>query len=144
VRPCWLFPFVRGLFRNILELVSLHFFYCFKDRACLLLTVQKQPAQLPFGNLTARNGLLTCCRSGHCRVFGLLKCHCWPLPLQERKASFPAFERIQGLLTMVAEELPDAPLYVSLHDISKTLKCTPPRSEVFRSALVNAGERPRA
>ena len=46
---------------------------------------------------------------------------------------------MQGLLTAVAEELPDVPLYFSLHDIAHTCKTTPPRAEVMRSAIVNAG-----
>jgi tRNA (guanine26-N2/guanine27-N2)-dimethyltransferase len=31
------------------------------------------------------------------------------------------------------------PLYVSLHSMSATLKCTPPSATLFRSAVVNAG-----
>lgn len=33
------------------------------------------------------------------------------------------------------------PLYVSLHSMSATLKCTPPSATLFRSAVVNAGYR---
>ena len=32
------------------------------------------------------------------------------------------------------------PLYFSLHDVCKTVKCTPPKADVLRSALINAGE----
>jgi len=35
--------------------------------------------------------------------------------------------------------LNDVPLYVSLHSMSATLKCTPPSATLFRSAVVNAG-----
>lgn len=49
------------------------------------------------------------------------------------------YERLKGLLTTVAEELPDAPLYFNHHDICKTLKCTPFKSELLRSAILNAG-----
>jgi len=43
-------------------------------------------------------------------------------------------------LTAVSEELVDVPLYFSLHDVCKTVKCTPPKADVLRSALINAGE----
>jgi tRNA (guanine26-N2/guanine27-N2)-dimethyltransferase len=39
----------------------------------------------------------------------------------------------------VAEELPDVPLYYSLHDVCKTVHCTAPKAQVFRSAIINAG-----
>ena len=39
------------------------------------------------------------------------------------------------------QELNDVPLYVSLHSMSATLKCTPPSATLFRSAVVNAGYR---
>jgi tRNA (guanine26-N2/guanine27-N2)-dimethyltransferase len=45
------------------------------------------------------------------------------------------------MLTQAADELPDAPLYYNLHDLCKTLKCTPPKTELFRSAIINAGYR---
>lgn len=44
-------------------------------------------------------------------------------------------------MTTVLEELPDVPLYFSLHDVCRTLHCTAPKAEVFRSALINAGYR---
>lgn len=37
------------------------------------------------------------------------------------------------------QEMIDVPLYVSLHSMSATLKCTPPSATLFRSAVVNAG-----
>ena len=43
-------------------------------------------------------------------------------------------------LTAVSEELVDVPLYFSLHDVCKTVKCTLPKADVLRSALINAGE----
>ena len=55
--------------------------------------------------------------------------------------SFPAYSKIHSILTAASEELPDAPLYLNLHDVCKTLRCTPPRHDAFRSALVNAGYR---
>ena len=60
---------------------------------------------------------------------------------QEHPEAFPAHKKIQGLLTTVGEELPDAPLFMDLHHMSSTVKATAIRSADFRSALVNAGHR---
>eukprot|EP00887_Chlorella_sp_A99_P005640 scaffold1.g5640.t1 len=68
-------------------------------------------------------------------VVGILKL------IRSQKSSFPAYERIHSILTGVSEELPDVPLYFDLHSVCKTLHCTPPRADVLRSALVNAGHR---
>ena len=48
---------------------------------------------------------------------------------------------MHALLTTVSEELPDVPLYYSMHEICSVLRCTPPRGELMRSALINAGYR---
>ena len=48
---------------------------------------------------------------------------------------------MHALLTTVSEELPDAALYHSVHELCSTLRCTPPRGELMRSALINAGYR---
>lgn len=61
---------------------------------------------------------------------------------QENREAYPAQQRLQSILTTVLEELPDVPFYYSPHDLSKLLKTTPPAANLFRSALVNAGERP--
>lgn len=61
--------------------------------------------------------------------------------VRSRRERFAAFDKIQGLLTSCAEELPDVPLYLNLHDMCKTLRATPMRAEIFRSALINAGYR---
>lgn len=39
------------------------------------------------------------------------------------------------------QELPDVPLFVSLHNLCATLKCTSPSAVMFRSAVINAGYR---
>ena len=54
---------------------------------------------------------------------------------------YQAAPRVLALLTAVAEELPDAPLYYSMHSLSRTLRCTPPPAETLRSAVLNAGFR---
>eukprot|EP00897_Mesotaenium_endlicherianum_P008110 jgi/Mesen1/7327/ME000376S06488 len=55
--------------------------------------------------------------------------------------TYPAYDKIHSILTGVSEELVDVPLYLSLHSLSATLKCTPPSAMLFRSAVVNAGYR---
>lgn len=57
------------------------------------------------------------------------------------KECYPAYERISAVLTTVSEELPDIPLFLSLHNLCATLKCTSPSAVMFRSAVINAGYR---
>ncbi|KAF5195976.1 tRNA (guanine(26)-N(2))-dimethyltransferase [Thalictrum thalictroides] len=57
------------------------------------------------------------------------------------KERYPAYDRISAVLTTVSEELPDVPLFVSLHNLCATLKCTSPSAVIFRSAVINAGYR---
>jgi tRNA G26 N,N-dimethylase Trm1 len=45
-----------------------------------------------------------------------------------------SYNRIRGLLNMVLEELPDAPLYYNLHDVCKTVKATAMKADIFRWA----------
>ncbi|XP_059670475.1 tRNA (guanine(26)-N(2))-dimethyltransferase 1-like [Cornus florida] len=55
--------------------------------------------------------------------------------------SYPAYDRISAILTTISEELPDVPLFLSLHNLCGTLKCTSPSAVIFRSAVINAGYR---
>ena len=64
-----------------------------------------------------------------------------PNPWPGHPPRYAGHARIKGMLTQAADELPDAPLYYNLHDLCKTLKCTPPKTELFRSAIINAGYR---
>ncbi|KAJ6845640.1 putative tRNA (guanine(26)-N(2))-dimethyltransferase 2 isoform X1 [Iris pallida] len=57
------------------------------------------------------------------------------------KERYPAYERISAVLTTISEELHDVPLFVSLHNLCATLKCTSPSAVMFRSAVINAGYR---
>ncbi|KEH25136.1 N(2),N(2)-dimethylguanosine tRNA methyltransferase, putative [Medicago truncatula] len=57
------------------------------------------------------------------------------------KSSYPAYEHISAILNTISEELPDVPLFLSLHNLSSTLKCTSPSAVIFRSAVINAGYR---
>ncbi|SPT16326.1 unnamed protein product [Triticum aestivum] len=52
---------------------------------------------------------------------------------------YEAYAKISAILTSVSEELPNAPLFVSLHSICATLKCTNPTMVMFHSAIRNAG-----
>ncbi|XP_060189878.1 tRNA (guanine(26)-N(2))-dimethyltransferase 1-like [Lycium barbarum] len=61
--------------------------------------------------------------------------------VKSMKEQYPAYDRICAVLTSISEELPDAPLFLSLHNISATLKCTSPSAVMFRSAVTNAGYR---
>uniref|UniRef100_A0A1D1Z3F1 tRNA (guanine(26)-N(2))-dimethyltransferase n=1 Tax=Anthurium amnicola TaxID=1678845 RepID=A0A1D1Z3F1_9ARAE len=57
------------------------------------------------------------------------------------KKCYPAYDKISSVLTTISEELPDVPLFVSLHNLCATLKCTSPSAVIFRSAVINAGYR---
>ncbi|XP_074308351.1 tRNA (guanine(26)-N(2))-dimethyltransferase 2-like [Silene latifolia] len=57
------------------------------------------------------------------------------------KDRYPAYERIVAILTTISEELPDVPLFLCLHNLCATVKCTAPAAVIFRSALLNAGYR---
>uniref|UniRef100_A0A7N0THX0 tRNA (guanine(26)-N(2))-dimethyltransferase n=1 Tax=Kalanchoe fedtschenkoi TaxID=63787 RepID=A0A7N0THX0_KALFE len=57
------------------------------------------------------------------------------------KDRYPAYGRISAVLTTVSEELTDVPLFLSLHNLCSTLKCTSPSAQNFRSAVINAGYR---
>ncbi|KAF8407838.1 hypothetical protein HHK36_006974 [Tetracentron sinense] len=61
--------------------------------------------------------------------------------VKSMKERYPAYDKISAVLTTISEELPDVPLFVSLHSICATLKCTSPSSVIFRSAVINAGYR---
>uniref|UniRef100_A0A8D0BBL1 tRNA (guanine(26)-N(2))-dimethyltransferase n=1 Tax=Salvator merianae TaxID=96440 RepID=A0A8D0BBL1_SALMN len=54
---------------------------------------------------------------------------------------FGTSQRIQGVLSMVMEELSDVPLYYTLDNLSKTIHCNSPSLLQFRSALLHAGYR---
>ncbi|KAK9683109.1 hypothetical protein RND81_10G117300 [Saponaria officinalis] len=57
------------------------------------------------------------------------------------KDRYPAYDHVVGLLTNISEELPDVPLFLCLHNLCGTLKCTSPSAVMFRSAVLNAGYR---
>ncbi|CAA2987312.1 probable tRNA (guanine(26)-N(2))-dimethyltransferase 2 [Olea europaea subsp. europaea] len=61
--------------------------------------------------------------------------------VKSMKDRYPAYERISAVLTTISEELPDVPLFLSLHNLCATLKCTSPSAVMFRSAVINAGYR---
>ncbi|KAF3444911.1 hypothetical protein FNV43_RR14604 [Rhamnella rubrinervis] len=61
--------------------------------------------------------------------------------VKSMKDRYPAYDRISAVLTTISEELPDVPLFFSLHNLCATLKCTSPSAVIFRSAVINAGYR---
>ncbi|RDX84674.1 putative tRNA (guanine(26)-N(2))-dimethyltransferase 2 [Mucuna pruriens] len=61
--------------------------------------------------------------------------------VKSAKDRYPAYDRISAVLTTISEELPDVPLFLSLHNLCATLKCTSPSAIIFRSAVINAGYR---
>lgn len=61
--------------------------------------------------------------------------------VKSKKDRYPAYNRISAVLTTISEELPDVPLFLSLHNLCSTLKCTSPSAVIFRSAVINAGYR---
>ncbi|XP_052425923.1 tRNA (guanine(26)-N(2))-dimethyltransferase [Carassius gibelio] len=54
---------------------------------------------------------------------------------------FKTSKRIEGVLSMVTEELQDIPLYYVLDHLSSTVHCNTPSMLQFRSALLHAGYR---
>ena len=61
--------------------------------------------------------------------------------MNANKSQYPAHKKMHGILTSVMEELPEPPLFISVHTLSQILKCQPPSTTLFRSALHNAGYR---
>ncbi|XP_033478998.2 tRNA (guanine(26)-N(2))-dimethyltransferase [Epinephelus lanceolatus] len=54
---------------------------------------------------------------------------------------FGTSKRIEGMLSMVTEELEDVPLYYTVDNLSSTIHCNTPSLLQFRSALLHAGHR---
>lgn len=54
---------------------------------------------------------------------------------------FGTSKRIEGMLSMVTEELEDVPLYYTVDSLSSTIHCNIPPLLQFRSALLHAGHR---
>ncbi|XP_067416599.1 tRNA (guanine(26)-N(2))-dimethyltransferase isoform X2 [Emydura macquarii macquarii] len=63
------------------------------------------------------------------------------LALGSNPGRFGTQDRIQGVLSMVTEELSDVPLYYTLDSLSSTIHCNTPSLLQFRSALLHAGHR---
>lgn len=54
---------------------------------------------------------------------------------------FGTSKRIEGMLSVVTEELQDVPLYYAVDNLSSTLHCSTPPLLQFRSALLHSGHR---
>ncbi|KAK1305649.1 putative tRNA (guanine(26)-N(2))-dimethyltransferase 2 [Acorus calamus] len=60
--------------------------------------------------------------------------------VKAKKERYPAYDKIYSVLTTISEELV-VPLFLSLHNLCATLKCTSPSAVLFRSTVINAGYR---
>lgn len=61
--------------------------------------------------------------------------------LERSPRRFPTQERLRGVLSGIAEELSDVPLYYTLEGLSSTIHCNTPSLLQFSSALLHAGYR---
>ncbi|KAM4749549.1 tRNA (guanine(26)-N(2))-dimethyltransferase [Rhinophrynus dorsalis] len=61
--------------------------------------------------------------------------------LERNPKRFKTSDRIQGVLSMVTEELSDVPLYYTLDNLSSVVHCNTPSLLQFRSAILHAGHR---
>ncbi|KAJ1161033.1 hypothetical protein NDU88_001521 [Pleurodeles waltl] len=61
--------------------------------------------------------------------------------IQRNPKRFKTAERMQGMLSMVMEELCDVPLYYTLDTLSTVIHCSTPPMLQFRSAILDAGYR---
>ena len=61
--------------------------------------------------------------------------------LKTRTNKMGTHKRMEGMLQVVSEELPDVPLYYSVDTLARTVKCSTPPTVLLRSALLNAGYR---
>ncbi|XP_061209789.1 tRNA (guanine(26)-N(2))-dimethyltransferase isoform X2 [Neopsephotus bourkii] len=61
--------------------------------------------------------------------------------LERSPQRFQTQERMQGVLSSIAEELSDVPLYYTLEGLSSTIHCNTPSLLQFSSALLHAGYR---
>ncbi|XP_021362310.1 tRNA (guanine(26)-N(2))-dimethyltransferase-like [Mizuhopecten yessoensis] len=59
--------------------------------------------------------------------------------VQGKQADFQTRKRIIGMLSLVSEELQDCPMYYVINDVCKKAHVSQVKSELFRSALLNAG-----
>ncbi|XVE78574.1 hypothetical protein DITRI_Ditri13aG0156800 [Diplodiscus trichospermus] len=59
--------------------------------------------------------------------------------VKSMKDRYPAYAGVSAVLTTISEKLPDVPLFLSLHNLCATLKCTSPSAVIFCSAVINAG-----
>lgn len=59
--------------------------------------------------------------------------------IQEFPEKFNTSKRMEGVLSVISEELPNSPLYYTLDRLSSTLHAVCPNMLQFRSAILNAG-----
>eukprot|EP00217_Crustomastix_stigmatica_P004457 CAMPEP_0183806124 /NCGR_PEP_ID=MMETSP0803_2-20130417/38773_1 /TAXON_ID=195967 /ORGANISM="Crustomastix stigmata, Strain CCMP3273" /LENGTH=608 /DNA_ID=CAMNT_0026050885 /DNA_START=131 /DNA_END=1957 /DNA_ORIENTATION=- len=59
--------------------------------------------------------------------------------LRAEPERYPGYDKVHALMTTVSEELLDAPLYYSMHNLAHTLRCAAISLPLMWSALINAG-----
>jgi tRNA (guanine26-N2/guanine27-N2)-dimethyltransferase len=60
---------------------------------------------------------------------------------EEEESSFGTYRRMQGMLAVISEELPDIPLFYTPGQFTHLLRCVSPPFMSIRSAILNAGFR---
>ena len=61
--------------------------------------------------------------------------------INKAKDKYGTFTRMNGLLSVISEELPDCPLYYTTGSLCATMRCNQPSFTTLRSAFLNAGYR---
>jgi tRNA (guanine26-N2/guanine27-N2)-dimethyltransferase len=61
--------------------------------------------------------------------------------LQENSDKYATSKRLEGMLQVISEEVPDVPLYYTVDGLSRVVHTGSPPVELLRSALLNAGYR---
>ncbi|KAI1301795.1 tRNA (guanine(26)-N(2))-dimethyltransferase [Halotydeus destructor] len=59
--------------------------------------------------------------------------------LYSNASKYKTFKRMEGMVQVMKEELPDVPLFQSLDELSRIVHCSSPPMKLLRSALLNAG-----
>lgn len=61
--------------------------------------------------------------------------------LEASSDEFATYKRMYGMLQVISEELNDVPLYWTLDELCRVVKCPSPSMDIVRSAIMNAGYR---
>lgn len=81
----------------------------------------------------------TCPAEIKCFISGIKKICLLPNQLYFHNSFDISIESVNHKCHFLVQELPKAPLFVSLHNLCATLKCINPTIATFQSAIRNAG-----